>query len=199
MRRYICVLLPIVLSAVVAHGQGIAARSTAESLRGLHGVHVVVEEVIPEVRAAGLTAASVKSAVEDYLIKRGVGILGLGELAMNPRGPALLIRLDFVAADPVYFYSSQVQFFQNVTVDVGNGEVPVIASASTWQTIKVDKAGKFRLPTLPQEVVKQVGAFAEAYLKMNEPIMEMSADSTAVDGEDMEDPGDRDPGPDMEQ
>jgi len=198
MRRYICVFLPIVLSAVAANGQGISARSTAESLRGLHGVHVVVEEVVPEVRAAGLTASSIKSAVEDHLIKRGVGILGLGELAMDARGPALLIRLDFAVADPVYFYNSQVQFFQNVTIDVGAGEIPVYASASTWQTSKVDKAGKFRLPSLSQEVAKQVDAFVEAYLKMNEPMPDVSADSTAG-GEDMDEMDDQNPGPDIEQ
>jgi hypothetical protein len=175
MYRFVNVMLVVLLSAPCVWAQGIAARSTAESLRGLRGVHVVVEEVIPEVRQAGLTAAGVKSAVEAHLIKRGVPVLGLGALTMDPRGPALLIQLDFVAAPPVYFYNSQVQFFQNVTVEVGDGDVPVVASASTWQTSKVDKAGKFRLPTLAQEVIKQVDMFIDAYTGLNEPVIEEPA------------------------
>ncbi|MGA7304713.1 MAG: hypothetical protein WBW88_07545 [Rhodothermales bacterium] len=167
MHRFLFALLALLSTASVVRSQGIAARSTAESLRGLHGVHVVVEELNPAVRQAGLTSTGIKSAVEDRLVKKGVPVLGLGELTMDPRGPTLLIKLDFVAADPVYFYNSEVQFFQNVTVDVGEGELPSYASASTWQTSRVDKAGKFRLPTLPSEVVGQVDQFIDAYLSMN--------------------------------
>ncbi|HEX9658732.1 MAG TPA: hypothetical protein VGA18_00465 [Rhodothermales bacterium] len=172
MHRNFYAVLALLGAATVAQAQGISARSTAESLRGLRGVHVVVQELIPEVRSAGLTADGIKSAVEDRLAKRGIPVLGLGELTMDPRGPALLIQVDFVAADPVYFYNSQVQFFQNVTVDIGEGEVPVFASASTWQTSKVDKSAKFRLPTLAQDMAAQVDQFIEAYLTMNLPVPE---------------------------
>lgn len=167
MHRIPFLFLAFLATAGVARSQGIAARSTAETLRGLHGVHVVVEDLDAAVQRAGLTAADIKSAVEDHLVKRGVPVLGLGELTMDPRGPALLIKLDFVVAEPVYFYNSQVQFFQNVTVDTGQGDVPSYASASTWQTNKVDKAGRFRLPTLPNEVIGQVDQFINAYLSMN--------------------------------
>jgi len=169
MHRILCALFVLLTTTGLARSQGIAARSTAETLRGLHGVHVVVEELAPAVRQAGLTAAGIKSAVEDHLVKKGVPILGLGELTMDPRGPTLLIQLDFVVAEPVYFYNSQVQFFQNVTVDMGEGEIPSYASASTWQTSKVDKAGQFRIPTLAQEVIGQVDRFIDAYLSMNAP------------------------------
>jgi hypothetical protein len=158
-------LLFVFASSVSA--QGIAARNRAESLAGLQGVHVIVAEMPATAIEAGLTTAVIKSAVESKLKARGVPILGLGALTMDPRAPSLLVKVDLDLSDPVYFYYAQVQFFQNVTLMTGADILTSSASASTWQAGTFARIGKFRINTLPQEVNKLVDAFATDYLKQN--------------------------------
>lgn len=147
--------------------QGIAARNLAESLAGLHGVHVIVTEMSAIAVEAGLTTAELRFAVEAKLTARGVPLLGLGALTMDPRGPTLLVEVDLDLSDPVYFFFAQVQFFQNVSLLTGADVLTSTASASTWQVGTFARIGKFRINALPQEVNKLVDAFADDYLKQN--------------------------------
>ena len=88
-----------------------------------------------------MTAAAIKASVEGELTARGVPILGLGALTMDPRGPSLLIKDDLDFTDPVYFYSAQIQFFQNVTLMTGADVLTSSASASTWQASAFARIG----------------------------------------------------------
>jgi len=175
--------------------QGIAARNRAESLAGLQGVHVIVVEMPAIAVEAGLTTAVIKSAVEAKLNARGVPILGLGALTMDPRGPSILVKVDLDLSDPVYFYYAQVQFFQNVTLMTGADVLTSSASASTWQAGTFARIGKFRINTLPQEVNKLVDAFASDYLKQNAGLTaeEEMSDESEPEPEPGPKPG---PGPD---
>lgn len=172
----------LVLASTATQAQGITARNSAETLKGLDGVHVIVEDLPPEALEAGLTTAGVKTAVESRLIGRGVPALGLGALAMDPRSPTLLVKVRMDFSDPVYFFNAQIQFFQNVHLEAGGEVITSVASASTWQADRFDRIGKFRVNTLAQEINKMIDAFAADYLRFNEGIapVEETVDSTAT-------------------
>lgn len=167
MHRWLLTGLLLAGSVPGASGQGISARNRAETLAGINGVHVIVEDLPPVAEEAGLSAASIKSAVEANLRSKGIPVIGLGALTMDPRGPSLLIRVDMDFSDPVYFYYAQVQFFQNVNLWTGQDVLTSSASASTWQKGRFARIGKFRVNGLSQEINKLVDAFAVDYLKEN--------------------------------
>lgn len=184
MHKWIVTGFLIAASTSTLSAQGIAARNRAESLVGLQGVHVIVDEMSAIALEAGLTSSMIKSAVEAKLNARGVPILGLGALTMDPRGPSLLVKVDLDLSDPVYFYFAQVQFFQNVTLMTGSEVLTSSASASTWQASTFARIGKFRINTLPQEINKLVDTFATDYLKQN---------TAKTTGDEMDDESESDP------
>ncbi|MGD8414384.1 MAG: hypothetical protein PVF33_09140 [Candidatus Latescibacterota bacterium] len=173
MHRYVQSCLALLFLATLVpstvHAQGITARNLGESLTGLNGVHVIVEELSDSGTEAGLSSAAIKSSIEAKLRSRGVPVLSLGALAMDPRGPSLLVKVDLDFSDPVYFYHTQVQFFQNVNLMTGDDVLTSSASASTWQGSKFGRIGKFRIASLPTEINKIVDAFATDYLAHNQP------------------------------
>jgi hypothetical protein len=172
------------------YGQGIAARNRAETLTGLNGVHVIVEDLSEIGIQSGLTAPAIKSAVEAKLAAKGIPVLGLGELTMDPRGPTLLVKVDLDLSEPVYFYNIQVQFFQNVSLATGGDVLASSASASTWQSSEFGRIGTFRIGTLPQEIGRLVEAFAQDYLKHNEALEPAEDPAGESDEERSEEPDD---------
>jgi hypothetical protein len=190
MYRWIVAIVLLAVSVSSSSAQGVAARNRAESLTGLNGIHVIVEDVPALAVEAGLTTAGIRSQVEARLLSRGIPILGLGALTMDPRGPSLLVNLNLDLSDPVYFYAIQVQFFQNVALMTGEDILTSSASASTWQASDFARMGKFRINTLPQEINRLVDAFATDYLKHSEGLPQ---EEETEDEDADEDSGESDP------
>jgi len=159
----------VLICASQLMAQGISARNRAETLNGLNGVHVVVEEIPAIGVENGITASAIKTAVEAKLTERGIPILSLGALTMDPRGPTLLVKIDMGKSEPVFFYNAQVQFFQNVTLTTDASQVQATASASTWQMNQFEVIGRFRLSSIPQQINRLVAAFILDYESQNMP------------------------------
>ena len=86
-------LLAMALVVMSTAAWGLDTKATRESLRGLTGVEVVVENVPPDLEPAGLTANQLRTDAELRLRKAGIRVLTREETLATPGVPYLYIRV----------------------------------------------------------------------------------------------------------
>ncbi|MBI3330423.1 MAG: hypothetical protein HYZ81_27400 [Nitrospinae bacterium] len=146
---------------------GLDTNQTRATLRGLTGVHVMVEEISPEIKRAGLTTTQLQTDAELRLRKAGIRVLTQEESLATPGGPYLYIRVtglkdETVTGRPLgYAAFTEVSLHQNVRL----ARDPAITAvgAQTWNSASriwlVDSA-KVRL--IRESVADQVDEFINA-------------------------------------
>ena len=103
-----------------------------ESLRGLQGVEVVVEDIKPEAQMDGLSQSAIRAAVELILRSRGIRVLTQSERSETPSKAYLYVHL---GTDK----HSSGQYSFNARVELHQAVSPVhrpqhIVLAPTWST-----------------------------------------------------------------
>ena len=103
-----------------------------ESLRGLQGVEVVVEDIKPDAQVEGLSQETIRAAVELILRSKGIRILSQAERSETLPNPYL-----YVAVGPEKTSSGQYSFNARVEFHRAGSLVQrpqQILSAPTWFT-----------------------------------------------------------------
>ena len=137
--------------------QGNAER---EYLQDLREVNVLVEELPPEVEAAGLTRDGIEAAVEERLRERRVPI-GRSRLAGD-----LYVRIGtHRGSTGLYAYFARVSLQQLVIIE-GNRQR---AFVDTWDLESLGMVGEGNLPQVEQVVLQIVDVFIEDYFAVNDP------------------------------
>ncbi len=139
--------------------------SDRQTLRGLQGVHVVIESVNPKIKGDGLTKDRLRTDMEQKLRKAGIKVLSETENQMTPGRPYMYLNINILKYKyfPAYIYNIRVEVVQDVYLvrlfDVRTGGV-------TWS---INTAGIApRLREIRTSIESLVDYFAKAYLSINQ-------------------------------
>jgi hypothetical protein len=143
-----------------------------ETLRGITGVMVVVENVSPDIERAGLTPRQLQTDAELRLRKAGIRVLTREERLDTPGGPYLYIRVtgfrvhSMTGALLGYAAFSHVSLHQNVWL---TRDPTIMAyAAETWRGGGfLDTFDGSNVRPIRESVTDQVDAFINAYLAVN--------------------------------
>jgi hypothetical protein len=143
---------------------GVSNRAT---LRGLQGVGVLVEKLLPEAENQGLNRNQLQKEVESRLQKAGIKVLTREEAFNAPGEPFLYINININMAkteSDIYPYGIDMLLIQKVSLV----RDPKVASyAITWSTGGVGSIAKPILSQLKESVEAMVDVFIKAYLAEN--------------------------------
>jgi hypothetical protein len=141
-----------------------------DTLKGLHGVNVLVEELQPEAEKYGLTKEAIQTDTELRLRQYGIKVLSPEE----PLISWLYINVTTVVDEPlgIAAVAVQVQFRQQVLL-YRNLKTRVIAT--TWRKDMVVRVGATKLKDVRESVKDLVDKFINDYLAVN-PKEEPSAE-----------------------
>ena len=141
--------------------------TAAETLRGLTGVDVVVEDpqAGPEAERAGLTRSTLQSDIESQLREAGIRVLSDDEWQAAPDRPWLFVRVQTMRpAAGVYGYIISVDVMQRVRLA---RDPNIDAVAMTWTTGEIGSVGGDNVSRIRDSVQAQVDLFINAYWAVN--------------------------------
>jgi hypothetical protein len=161
------IIMVLMLVCVVSAALALDSDINRETLRGLKGMRVLVEDLAPEVEKAGLTKNQLQADIEDRLRKAGIKTLTQDECFATPGEPYLYVNisLNFRKGDPnIYSFSIDIGVIQNVTLDRNPKQKTY---AATWSTGGVGSIEKELLSRLKGSVDDLLDLFIKAYLAVN--------------------------------
>ena len=134
-----------------------------ETLRGLPGVDVLIEDLDPDATAAGLSRDAIQADVELILRSSGIQVVPLGRV---PVGPYLYLNVITVKNGlGVYAYSVSLELNQKVEVLSGTRKQ---VYAATWSKRTIGSVGRDNLHTIVSDnVAPLVKRFANDFLAVN--------------------------------
>jgi hypothetical protein len=146
--------------------QGLDAKSTRATLRGLNGVQVVVEDLEPDVERDGLTMQQILTDVELRLRKSGIRVLTEQERFNAPGQPWLYVRVSTYRHSDISAYSvaTLVELYQDTSL-ARNPDLAI--AAVTWSTGGIGMVGSARVRQFRERVADRVDQFINAYLSVN--------------------------------
>jgi len=160
-------LAVLVSLGVVGPVEG-AHKSDRQSLVGLPGVYVLVEETHPDVKRDGLTKTTLRTDVELHLRQGGIRIMTKEESFSAPGAPYLYLNINTVKFKDEpgwYAYSIDLELTQGVRLD-RKPSIPL--NAITWNARgSVGVVGARQLRTVRQYVRDMVDQFINDYLAAN--------------------------------
>lgn len=123
---------------------------TRETLRGLAGVLVIVENIKEDAEADGLSAAQLQANVEEQL--EGAGIYAMPhELWRTSTGrPWLYVSINTMKVVTSYFFSIDVQLKQEVSL---RRQPAIMTSSATWEMGSIGFTAAEELPVRISEFV----------------------------------------------
>ena len=155
------------------------------TLRGVEGVHVVVEDVRPDVERAGLTRQQLQTDVELRLRKAGMRVLTRAERLEMPGAPWLYIDVNVaLRSDPpveLTAFNIYVELKQEASLKTTGS----LAIVSTWSVGAVGGGGSKRLANLRSTVRDLVDQFINAYLSVHPRPAGITAPSSASPRRDL--------------
>jgi hypothetical protein len=145
--------------------------SSMESLKGLKGVEVLIEELDPDLENLSLTMIQIQSDVESKLRKAGVEVLSKeeNENVQPLRKPYLYIRINsckLSSRKESIAFNIGIALNQQVTLR-GQADSKKCFFAPTWYTSVVGAAGRKNIQEILDAVQDLTGKFINAYLKAN--------------------------------
>jgi hypothetical protein len=136
-----------------------------ETLCGLKGVMVFVEEIDSDVEKNGLTKNLIQKEVESRLRHADIPVLTREEAHDTPGKPYLYLNLTtHNTGIDLYSYSIRIEFNQDVSLI---REPSIRTSATTWIANVVGIAGARNLPAVTEDVRQLTDKFIHDYLAAN--------------------------------
>ncbi len=136
-----------------------------DTLCGLNGVMVFVEEIDTDVENHGLTKSLVKDEVESRLRQADIPVLSVDEAFNMPGKPYLYLNLTtHNTGIEFYSYSIRIELNQDVSMI---REPSIRASATTWIANMVGVVGARNLPAVTEDVNQLTNQFIRDYLAAN--------------------------------
>jgi hypothetical protein len=136
-----------------------------ESLRGLQGVEVVIEDIRPDAQADGLSQEAIRAAVELILRSNGIQVLTQSESIKTPAAPYLYVRAStYIHSSGISAYAVTVEFIQQVSLVHRPQQM---MSARTWEEGSIGMTGHSDIRKVINSVEKLVKAFANDVLAVN--------------------------------
>ena len=137
-----------------------------DTLRGLKGVMVFIEEIDADVENHGLTKILLKRKVESRLRQSEIPVLTADEAFNAPGKPYLYLNLTtYNTGIGLYSYSIRIEFNQDVCII---RDLSMKASATTWNADIVGIVGAANLPAVTEDVTALTDKFIRDYLAANQ-------------------------------
>jgi len=137
-----------------------------DTLRGLKGIMVFVEDIDSDVENHGLTKVLLKRKVESRLGQAEIPVLTADEAFNMPGKPYLYLNLTtHNTGIGLYSYSIRIEFNQDVCII---REPSVKTTATTWNADVVGIVGAANLPAVTEDVIVLTDKFIRDYLAANQ-------------------------------
>ncbi|HPS55579.1 MAG TPA: hypothetical protein PLP05_08275 [Sedimentisphaerales bacterium] len=145
--------------------QGSYIADDKETLKGLEGFHVNIEELKSPIERSGLTTAQIRSDVELRLRQNGIKVLSEEELLAAPGNPQLYVNVNILAPKDfaVVAYSIVIRVDQAVFLA---RDTTKKYCATTWNRGSTGIVNR-NLSTIRDDVKNKVDEFISDYLAVN--------------------------------
>ena len=139
---------------------------SGESLRGISGIGVIVEEISPDASADGLSQDAIRTAAELILRSKGIRVLTNIDRTRLGSAPYLYININTLKEElGVYAYAVNVDLKQVVGLLSMKGAQ---AWGATWSASVVGAVGEANMRQIIADGVEPlVNDFARDYLSVN--------------------------------
>jgi hypothetical protein len=163
--RFGTVTIALALCLITSIGaQGARLALEVKSLRGVMGVHVVVESLAADLVGDGLTTGSLEKTITDRLTAGGIRLLSEDELSQD--GAAIFyISLASVKSDKgLYACDVHAEVIQAAAL---TRDPHILTPATTWTSTTVGMVGASNVRQLNDTVGKLADEFVRDYLSVN--------------------------------
>ena len=144
---------------------------------GLSGVGVVVEDLDPEIRQAGLIERQLQTDVELRLRQRGIGVLTEEERRNIPGAPYLYVRVSGFRNDiGMLVFNITVELKQQVYLEPNFSQI----RAATWSTGGIGTVNVRNQSTIRNKLGDYIDQFISAYLSGDPMVNSNLAGTTAL-------------------
>ena len=161
------VAVACILTCFASPALGLDSEPNRQTLRGLQGVKVLVEDLGSDIERLGLTKAQLTVDTETKLRKAGIKVLTQEECLQTPGEPYLYVNININTGKPgddKYSYSIDIGVIQNVLLQ----RDPRTKSYSvTWSTGGVGIVEKESVGSLRTSVDEVVNLFVTAFDSVN--------------------------------
>jgi len=153
-KYYLVVVLAIVASVFLNPGYSLSqsAESEVNTLKGLQGVGVAVEDIDAEAVTDGLDKAKLLAAVTQKLKKAKIKVYTDMELPTVSGQPTLVVNINTVKhPGPIYIFTAALDFNQIVILKRNKG---LTAVSPTWSVLTTGGS-------VPEDLIDKVQSFID--------------------------------------
>ena len=160
----------ILLCIIATTVEGLAADDdelSRETLKGLQGVYVIIEYMVPVAEKDGLTKDLLQTDVELQLRKSGIKVLTKEEWTKTPWMPYLYVRVSLFKKEGLQLYAFFIEVKLRQAVYLKrNPDISTLTE--TWDTAFIGTVGVSKMKTGIRDSLKdKVDEFINAYLAVN--------------------------------
>ena len=139
---------------------------TQETLQGLKGVRVLIENLHPDAARDGLDKTTIQTDVELKLRQTGIKVLTETEWLAAAGAPYLYIHLDTCGGETGrYAFSIEVSLQQMARLERDPKIVAI--RAATWSSGSIGTVGRANLQDIRNSIKDHVDKFINAWLSVN--------------------------------
>ncbi|HEY7675807.1 MAG TPA: hypothetical protein VIG69_01955 [Candidatus Methylomirabilis sp.] len=157
------------LGALVSPAPTLDTPNERVTLAGLTGVHVVVEEVLPEAERDGLTRAALQTEVEQRVRRAGLRVLTATDAMASVGRPTVTVRVTLLRpreTPQLYVFGVDLTLRQQIRLVRDRG---IESFAITWsETRDVGAVPAARLAAVRDAVRAKVDRFLNAWQTVNQ-------------------------------
>ncbi len=152
-------------SATDSNGQQFVSTGR-DTLRGLPGVEVLVEDLQPEIEQAGFTGASIQAEVQNQLRARGITVFASQSANVSPAKPYLYIHLNALELPAGQGHVVNVQLHLRQTLRSTVTESNIV-NAMTWDMENLISLPAGRFQEVRTELRDYVDRFIQDWLAVH--------------------------------
>jgi len=156
----------LALLLVVLVKSSVSASGDKNTLKGLKGVNVLIEDMTNDAIKAGLTVKQIQTDVEVKLRIAGIRVLTKEESIKTLGRPYLYVNLNIrkTSNTSLYHANLEIQLIQNVLLE---RDQSMSCSAATWSISGVASGGKDKIQTVRDFIKDNMDEFINDYLAVN--------------------------------
>ena len=164
--RYVVIIMVLALTCLDLSTTQAASPEERDSLRGLPGVEVVIENIDLDAQADGLSQEAIRSAVERILRSSDIQVLTQTESFKTPPEPHLYVRVTIMADNNSgYALPGVVELHQRVLL-LHRPQREM--STETWSIRSIGIVGRNQIRSVVSKMIEpQVKEFANDFLAVN--------------------------------
>jgi hypothetical protein len=162
-----CVMTLCFLALLLTYAPFASASSQCQSLRGIQGVYVSMDELDPEVEKDGLSSQQLRMETAEQVRKAGIRVFSREEWFHTSGAPSLDINLHVLKLEETkeYIYSIHIGLKQDVYLV----REPIPASGATTWSLGTVTGITYDLEKIRTSLRDRIAHFVTDYFSVNKP------------------------------